>query len=275
MERLVRAFKKPLTMEKLRRALWTFKQPLTKRPELTGAPVSDLFVWRNAADWKTFFELTDISGLFIDREEMSRRYVTLFFFDNKGTLFLEKRLDMVPNQRQTLNLSVFLSKSESFFGTFCVFHSYTPKVVSDLGSFIAERGYVSYCYNGAPLRTYVHGNLDAIAQLPNKRLQPLGGGSLRAREYRLQHELLGPALYEVGIVNPTSRNQRLSCQVLSARSGEVFGTQEAQLRPRGSHVFPIQVDQSQPSRIVINSHLVMARPLVFRIRQQQIDVFHG
>lgn len=275
MGRLGRAFKQPPTMEMLRRALWTFKQPLAQRPELTGAPVSDLFVWRNAADWKTFFELTDISGLFIDREEMSGRYVTLFFFDNKGTLFLEKRLDLLPNQRQTLDLSVFLSKSESPFGTFCVFHSYTPKVVSDLGSFIAERGYVSYRYKDAPLRAYVHGNLDAISLRLDKSVQLLGSSSLRAREYRLQHELLGPALYEVGIVNSTSRNQRLSCQVFSARSGEILGTQEIQLRPKGCHVFQIQVDQSQPSRIVINSHLVMARPLVFRIHNQKMDVFHG
>ena len=275
METLGRAFKQPLTVEMLRRALWTFKQPLTKRPEPTGAPVSDLVVWRNAADWKTFFELTDISGLFIDREELSRRYVTLFFFDNRGTLFLEKRLGLVPNQRQTLDLSVFIAKSKSSFGTFCVFHSHTPQVVSDLGSFITERGYVSYRYQGAPLRSYVHGNLDAISLRPDKSIQLLGSSSFRDREYRLQHELLGPALYEVGIVNPTSRNQRLSCQVLSARSGEVFGTQEVQLRPRGSHVFPIQVGQSQTARIVINSHLVMARPLVFRIQNQKTDVFHG
>lgn len=275
MERLGRAFKKPPTMEMLRRTLWTFKQPLTKRPELADAPVSDLFVWRNAADWKTFFELTDIPGLFIDREEMSRRYVTLFFFDNKGALFLEKRLELVPNQRQTLDLSVFLTESECHFGTFCVFHSHIPRVVSELDSFIAERGYVSYRHKGAPLRAYVHGNLDAISLRPDKSTQLLGASSFRAREYRLQHELLGPALYEMGVVNPSSRDQIFSCQVLSVRSGEVLSAQEIQLSPRASHIFPIQVAQSQPSRVVINSHLVMARPLVFRIHNQKMDVFHG
>lgn len=262
-------------MERLRRAFWNFKQPLTLKPELIGVPVSDLFVWRNSKDWETFFELMDIPGLFADRENMPEPYVTIFFFDKNGNLFLEKRLDLVPNQRQTLELSAFISKAECSFGTFCVFHSRTPQVVADLGSYIAERGYVSYRYKGARLRAYVHGNLDAIALLPTGGLQLLGASSFLAREYRLQHELLGPALYEVGIVNPSTRDQRFSCQVLSTRSGEIMGEQEAQLKPQGCHLFPIQVDQSLPVRIVISSYLVMARPLIFRIQDQKMDVFHG
>jgi hypothetical protein len=262
-------------IERLRRGLWVLKQPLTQVPKLNGVPVSDLFVWRNSEDWKTSFELIDIPGLFIDRENTSERYVTLFFFDSNGTPFLEKRLELIRNQRQTIDLSELLSKSENPVGTFCAFHSYTPEVVAGLGSFIAERGYVSYCYKGAPLRAYVHGNLDAISLQPDKIMQLLGTTSFRAREYRLQHELLGPALYEMAVVNPSPRDQRFSCQVFSTLNGEILDAQEVQLRSRGSHVFPIQVKQSQTARIVLNSRLVMARPLVFRIHQQRINVFHG
>lgn len=261
-------------VEKLRRALWTFGQPLTRRPEQAGDPVSDLFVWRNSGEWKTFFELTDIAGLFDDREGVSSRSVTIVFFDNNGEQFLEKYLDLLPNQRQTIDLTEFVTESKSSFGTFCVFHA-TPQVVSDLGSFVAERGYVSYRYKDAPLRSYVHGSLDAISLCRNKGLRLLSSSSFFPREYRLQHELSGPALYEVGIVNPSSRDQIVTCQVLSARNGEGLGTQEVQLRPRASHVFPVQVEVSQPVRVVINSHLVMARPFVFRIHQQKMVVFHG
>jgi hypothetical protein len=73
-----------------RRAIWTFKQPLAKIPKLMGVPVSDLFIWRNSDIWQTFFELTDISGLFVDHEEMSERYVTFFFFDNEQLLNLSR-----------------------------------------------------------------------------------------------------------------------------------------------------------------------------------------
>ena len=262
-------------IERLRKGLWVLKQPLTQLPKLSGVPVSDLFVWRNSEDWKTFFELIDIPGLFIGREDTSERYVTLFFFDSNGTPFLEERMKLIHNERQSIDLSELVSKAESPVGTFCVFHSYTPKVVVGLGSFIAERGYVSYCYKGAPLRAYVHGNLDTIALHLDKSLQLLGSTSFRTRKYNLQHELLGPAFYEMAIVNPSPRDQRFSCQIFSTLNGEMLDAQEVQLQPRGSHVFPIQVKQSQTARIIINSHLVMARPLVFCTRQQRVNVFHG
>ncbi len=258
-----------------RRALWTFKQPITKIPKLLGVPISDLFVWRNSDVWQTFFELTDISGLFVDHEKMPERYATFFFFDNEGVLLFEKRLGLICNQRQTIDLSVFLSDSKCAFGTFCVFHSYTPKVVSDLGSFITERGYVSYRYNGAPLRSYVHGNLDAISLWPDKSMKMLGANSFLSRTFRLQHELLGPALYEIGVVNPSSRVQHLSCQIRSSQSGEILDIQKAVMSPRGTHVFQVKLEQSAAARIIINSHLVMARPLVFRINNHKMDVFHG
>ena len=258
-----------------RRALWTFKQPLTKTPKLMGVPVSDLFVWRNSDVWQTFFELTDISGLFVDHEKMPEHYVTFFFFDNEGVLLFEKRLDLICNQRQTIDLSVFLLDSKCTFGTFCVFHSYTPKVVSDLGSFITERGYVSYRYNGAPLCAYVHGNFDAISLWPDKRMKMLGVKSFLPREFRVQHELLGPALYEIGVVNSSSKVQHLSCQILSIQSGKILDIYKTVMLPRGVHVFQVKLEQSATARVIIKSHLVMARPLVFRINNHKMDVFHG
>jgi len=262
-------------IERARKALWILKQPLTQKPKVVGVPVSDLFVWRNSNEWKTFFELTDIAGLFFGHENMPARYATICFFDGSGTLFLEKYLDLQPNQRQTLDLSLFVSESKCSFGTFCVFHSHTPQVVTALGSFVAERGYVSYRYNGALLRAYVHGNLDAICQLPDMNRQLLGSSSFLAREYRLQHELTGAAQYEIAMVNPSSRQQRICCYVLSTRHGAVLDTQEVKLQPGGAHVFLVQMEQTETARVIISSHLVMARPLVFRINNNRMELFHG
>ena len=262
-------------ISRVRRALWTFKQPLTKIPKSSGVPVSDLFIWRNSDIWQTFFELTDISGLFLDDEKNAKRNVIFFFFDNQGVLLFKECLELIYNRRQTIDLSVFLSKSKCTLGTFCVFHSYTPRVISDLGSFIAERGYVSYVYNRASLRTYVHGNLDAISLSPDNCMEMLGANGFLPREFMLQHELLGPALYEINLVNASSKVQHLSCNILSTQSGEILDIQKAILLPRGAHMFQVIIDQSASARIVIKSHLVMARPLVFRIKNQKMDVFHG
>jgi len=261
-------------MERLRRAIWNYKQPLSLIPEL-GAPISDLFIWRNSAEWETFFELTDVSGLFADHTMSANRYATLFFFDNRGNPFFEKRLNFGIQRRQTIEVSQFVSGSVSPIGTFCVFHSHIPQAVTDLGSCLAERGYLSYRYLGAPLRGYVHGNLDAISLLPNQSLKLLGAHSFLEREYRLQHELRGPALYEIAIVNPSRRDQLVSCEVLSLSGEEVLEKQDVQLSPKGCHLFPVSVNPSQPVRVVMTSHLVMARPLVFRTNEQKMDVFHG
>ena len=262
-------------MARIRRALWTFRQPLTRKPEQLGVPVSDLFVWRNDAEWKTCLELIDIPGLFTPDEAMPDRHVTLIFLDKDGAPFHEKRVEAICCQRQTLELSGLMPEPRGAYGTFCVFHSVTPDVVASLGSYIAERGYVSYRYMKNPLRAYVHGNLDAVAMMPGHTLQQLGGSSVLEREYRLQHELRGPASYEVGIVNPSSRNQRVSCRFISAHTGELLDEQHVYLRPRGCHVFPVHADPLQHGRIVIASRMIMGRPLLFRTEGQGMDVFHG
>lgn len=155
-------------IERARRALWTFRQPLTRIPRQKSATVSDLFMWRNSATWRTYFELIDVCGLFVDQSESRERAATLLVFDHTGVLIHEGRMDLLPNRRRTIDLSTFTASSDSEYGTFCIFHSRTPEAVSSWGSFIAERGYVSYRYRDAPLRSYVHGNLDAVALTADK-----------------------------------------------------------------------------------------------------------
>jgi hypothetical protein len=259
-------------IERLRRATWTYKQPLTRVPASAGAPVSDLFVWRNAGEWETFFEITDLPGLFAEPSNV-RRSVTLLFFDAAGRIFLEKTVEITPGRRNTLALSEIVGNDNGVVGTFSVFHTHTPESLRALGSHLAERGYVSYRYLGSPLRAYVHGNLDAIARLPDQRLQLLGGQSVWLREYNLQHALSAHCSYELGIVNPTEGKQRIECRTLSA-NGKLVSSQVVVLPPRGSHLFKVMPEQEQ-QRIVMSSRLIMARPLVFCFQNQTMDVFHG
>lgn len=262
-------------VERLRRALWTWRQPLTRRPAKVGVPVSDLFVWRNSAEWKTCFELIDLSTLFSESGNVQDRYATMYFFDLNGHCFLEKRFDLIPNRRQTIDLAALVGRDHGEVGTFAVFHSATPSVVMDMGSFLAERGYVSFRYRDAPLRAYVHGNLDAISHGVDGRLELLGGRGVLLREYCLQHEMTGPALYELALVNPTTAAQRCVFQLVSARSGKILDSKQTLLKPGGANLLPFQVYESEPARVIIKSNLVMARPLVFRIQNLKLDVFHG
>lgn len=259
-------------IERLRRATWSYKQPLTRLPAIAGAPVSDLFVWRNSDEWETFFELTDLPALFAGPDSAGG-HVILVLFDAAGRPLREQTIEITPGRRNTLALSGIIGSESGPVGAFSVFHSHTPQRLQCLGSHLAERGYVSYRYRGAPLRAYVHGNLDAIARLPDQSLQLLGGQSFRRREYNLQHALGTQGYYELGIVNPTPKKQRIDCRTLSA-SGELLGSQTVDLLPRGSHLFRVAPEDAQ-QRIIMSSRLVMARPLVFHIQNQTMDLFHG
>lgn len=257
---------------RIRRASWSYKQPLTLSPAVAGVPVSDLFVWRNSADWETFFELTDLPGLFTGSDN-AENMVTLMFFDETGLLFLEKTIVTQSNKRNTLDLNQFIDGKHGDAGTFSVFHGCKPKKIGELGSYLSERGYVSYRYKGGVLRSYVHGNYDAIARLPDQTLQLLGGTGLRRREYHLQLALVNGSTYQLSIVNHAAKTQRISCKMLSSKGG-ILDSQAIDLTPRGVHFFKLK-PQHDGHRVVIISQLIMARPIVFQIQNQTVDVFHG
>ena len=259
--------------KRVRRAIWNYRQHLTHVPEVQGATVSDLFIWRSSSEWETFFEIIDMPSLFtLDKCEESHE-VQIVFFDKLGHSFLETTVEVTPNRRKTLALSEFIQKEHGEIGTFCIFHSHTPKSLCDIGSHLAERGYTSYRYHGAPLRSYVHGNLDAIANVPEKGLQHLGGKSFLSRQYCLQYCLEAPNTYELAIVNPTPAKQKIICRSFSL-GNVLLDSQVVWLPPKGCHTFKVVPKHGQ-QRVVFSSHLVMARPLIFKVSDHKIDVFHG
>lgn len=261
--------------ERFRRALWTFRQPVTRHPTVHGAPISDLFLWRNSGQWQTFFELIDVPGLFAGSDSAADSEVKLVFFDAGGVQVHEMTIGAKFGERRCLSFSEIIPSTAGAFGTFCVFHAKTPDAVSGLGSCIAERGYVSYCFCGAPLRSYVHGNLDAVTKNETGDMEFLGSDSFFQREYRVQYLCIPEASHELVLVNPTSRIHPVNCLTLSVDGLQVLENQKTELQPGGSHTFVVGQGDSSPCRLVVRSRLVMARPLVFRIKNMSLDVFHG
>ncbi len=261
------------SIQRIRRAIWTWRQPLTHLPALPNAPISDLFVWRSSSEWQTLFELIDISSLFED--DALPQHVTLVLFDSSGRQISECKVHLQANCRQTLDISSIVGRSHGETGTFAVFHSKTPSAITNFGSFLAERGYVSYRYRSAPLHAYVHGNLDAIARGANGELQLLGGTSFMRRQYSLQHELQSGAVYELGLINPTTTPQQFTCKLILVLTGRIISERAENVPPGGIQMVSVPVGKSGSVRLVIESHLVMARPLVFRIQNLKLDVFHG
>jgi hypothetical protein len=263
-------------LNRIRRAPWTYRQPLTALPRVAAAPVSDLFVWRRSGDWRTFFELTDMPGIYEESTGTSKpREALLLVLDHNGMRIAETRLKAPLHERRIVDISGLVPGADDAFGTFCVFHAHTPDAISALGSHLAERGYVSFSYRDAALRGYVHGNLDAVALGPGASIELLGGSGVLHREYRLQHELRAPCEYELVIVNPNSASQQVECEILRLKDGVPLERLSASLQPGGSHVFRFSPAPQERARAIFRSRLVMARPLIFRLENQGMDVLHG
>lgn len=263
-------------LNRVTRAIWTFRQPLSNLPTVPSAPLSDLFLWRADKEWQTYFELTNMAGMFGDEIIMQDDIsVDIIFFDQLGRKIGERAVTAPLHKRKVLSISELLGEGYSGIGTFCVLHKKTPDSVKRLGSSLAERGYVSFRYRDIPLRSYVHGNIDAVAMGPEGEVERLGGSSLLAREYRLQHELRRGRRYEIALVNTSLTHQRIICELLDNQSNNFHVTRLKANLPTGScHVFDIP-SEFKSARVVIKSRLVMARPLVFCYDRDKLDVFHG
>jgi len=254
---------------RLRRLPWLLGQRLTKEPLNEKSTISDLFFWRYDNEWDTYIELLDIAGLFgLDNDNK----VLLIFFDKNGNRFLEKHIDITLKNRQTIPVSKLISEAVNYdgkYGTFCVFHKSIPSIVSESNSFITERGYVSYKNSKSPLRSYVHGNLDAI----DNSLKPLGGSSFLYRKFNLQYFLDIGSNYEFVLINVTSSEKKVIYSFIDP-NGNVLIEDSLLLGPLHSHLITTK-NFKVPVRLIIKSKMIMARPIVFKLMPTSFDVFHG
>jgi hypothetical protein len=256
-------------LQKVKKAPWVLGQSLTKTPKNSKAVISDLFVWRCNQDWNTYFELLDLASLLGNE---GQHQIDIVFFDNNGEKFHQQSIELSGLYRQTLNISKLLSalsELPSDYGVFCIFHKKVPNSVLKLQSFIAERGYVSYQYKNAPLRSYVHGNLDAI----DDSLAPLSSSSFLNRQYNLQYLLETNKAYEIALINASSKNKKIKFKIVGVDNSDQT-KENIILKPKQVFVFPIK-DLSSPSRLIIESKMIMARPVVFCFGDNNMDIFHG
>ena len=258
-------------LEKVRLAFWKLGQPLTRVPQEPNTVVSDLFIWRNTRQIQTFFELYSIPCLFDPK--LSSDSATLFIFNSKGSLLSKEHFTLSPGTRYTLRLSDYIPSGSGSYGTFAIFPSHTPLSASSLGSFISERGYVSYQFMDLPLRYYVHGNLDAIAHNSKSTFQLLGSTSLFRRKYHLQAQLNHLQNHDIALVNYSRRPKTFRCDTFTSLN-RLFSSENIVIPPRGCHIYRLP-QASKPLRLTITSRLVMSRPLVFSNIEQFLNVFHG
>ena len=159
-------------------------------------------------------------------------------------------------------------------GCFAVFHQNNSSWVDDQNSFLAERGYIGYSNKRmGPIKSYVHGNLDAIALSSMGKLQLLGNTSFFSKKYNLQHILDKNFDYELFFVNPTLKTLAIEVEEKFENSAVVASID---IPPNGISSYKKRhVKKNNYSQIIIKSKLYLCRPLVFKIMPTSFDVFHG
>jgi hypothetical protein len=263
------------TKIKRRAKLFMFiNKNLTKIPVENTAVISDLFPIKKGNDWHTEFELLNVSGLIMGDNNDSKPYVVNFyFFSSTGNLLGSRSVTVENIGRKTIKLSELMIGEIKEAATFSVFHPPIYDKIDMAGSFLAERGYSGYEYQNLGVKGYVHGNLDAVA-LVRGEVQPLGNSGLIPRFYTVQHCLRGPAKYEFVFTNPTSEKMKITPNI-SLNKKNWLAKESFIMNPLGSHTFMVDIKENEKAYVRFKSKLYLGRPVVFRISNDSMDVFHG
>ena len=257
---------------RVRRKIFT-PSGLTRIPKFSQSVISDLFFIRADNDWQTNFELLNINALLLGGFE-SRVWgsAQMYFFDSDGEIIQKLVIPIDSTPRSTINLNKLIHNFPKKPATFALFHSESETADLRGSSLIAERGYVGYEYKNLGAKSYVHGNLDAVA-LSTNGVEALGFSGVFIRNYTVQHLLSGDARYEFAFTNPTRKSQKISME-LSFKSNKWKKSTVLVLKPFGSGIIEV-AEPGQTCVVRFKSKLYLGRPVVFRTTNLSMDVFHG
>jgi hypothetical protein len=118
----------------------------------------------------------------------------------------------------------------------------------------------------------VHGNLDAVSY-SSGAIQKLGNFGFPRKTYFVQHLLTGPTEYNFVFTNPTSKKITIKPVIKINKTVKVLSKHTIQ--SLGSHIFRVNIQDSEIGQIKFKSSLYLGRPVVFRIANNSFDVFHG
>ena len=248
---------------------------ITKTP-IMGSAVSDLFPLRIEDGWNTFFELLNYYQILNPEEQdIISGAVEIKFYDIDGIFVKTQKIKNSARLKHSLNLKEIANQlGINHDGVFAVFHQNHTPWISEQNSFLAERGYIGFENKElGNIKSFIHGNLDAISQQKKGKETLLGNSSFLNKEYCLQHELLSDFNYELFWVNSTNEIQQLEIieTTLTKNKQTVLD-----IPPGGIKSFKrISSKNDEITKIIIKSKLYMARPIVFKYMETSFDVFHG
>jgi len=249
---------------------------VTSIPNDNKSLVSDLFLYKIENGWNTFFELLNYSRI-LDLKSLNKfdYKITIKFFNSEGEFLEDYKIKSSNNFRSTLDIKKIANDLKIFKnGTFSVFHHYESNIINDSKGFLTDRGYIGY-YNKniSPIKSYIHGNFDAISLNSKGDFQLLGTYSFFTKKFNLQHEIDKRYNYDIVLINSSSSKQKV---IFDIHYNGTVESKEKIIPSKGFYEFKkLKNKVISNSRVIIKSKLYLARPIVFKYMDSSFDVFHG
>ncbi len=248
---------------------------ITKIPKEKEANISDLFPYKIENNWNTYFELLNVPHMLSPEAKSETPYtIELKFYDINGKFLSNHQVLSSNNLRETLDIGKITKQLNIITdGIFAVFHQKHTTWLTEQNSFMAERGYIGFeNKNIGPIKSYIHGNLDAIAQYEDKEYL-LANWSWKTKEYHLQHDLLADYSYELFLVNASTQTQLIEIieETREGRKSTILKIPQRGIK----NYLRASNKEGLNAKIIVKSKLYLARPIVFKYMDTSFDVFHG
>lgn len=253
---------------------WRLFQKLSLLPSKRQSSISDLFLWRVDKDWDTYFDLVSVPNLINPNGKSKLTYVKIYIFNSIGNLIVERKIELLALRKVLLNIRDLLGEVQGY-GTFAVFHDTSCADLHLNKSYIAERGYLSFAYKHSTVRSYVHGNYDALALVDDKKIEFLGNKFIWKRKYNLQYIFSLEKKHEVILIGTCKRPIKYEVQLIDLATGELIDRKKFSLSTATVFIYKVLQKSAKLGRVVILSHSIMARPLVLNYQNQGVNIFHG
>jgi hypothetical protein len=264
-----------LSIKLISKVKWRLFQALTLIPKNTDSSISDLFYWIVNDEWDTFFDLSPTIKLFSQSPPDFIENILVVVFDANGITITTRIFEFDSIKRKTIKISELFEEKLNGHGTFAVFHNGRLDYLKKIGTFIAERGYLSFSHRGSKIRSYVHGNMDAVALKGNGDIEYLGNAFIWNRQYRLQYLLGDSRTSKIVLVNTYRRKLKFNFSIINANNNIEINTKKIDIPAGGVGTYDIPSGINEKIYLIIKSKLIMARPVVIDYPTQGVNVFHG
>lgn len=231
--------------------------------------ISDFFFWNTSNGYDTKINITNLASQVLPNINQSCD-VDFFFYDAKGKLILTEQINLEYFQSYNFQIS---KKIPNKYGSLAIFHKFKNNAeLREHGSYVTEKGYLGYNYNGGPWN-YVHGNNSSLAITNKNTILPLLSSTLIQNNSYIPQVRFDDCNYSSLIFNnPLNKNLKTTIELFDKNWIKV---DTIKIITESMNTNIISLGEQKKSYVKIKSNMLLFRPIIFKKYETYFDIFHG